>query len=251
MANINWDKGQLITLTEGDTARALNLNESQLYGLFFYNSAGADADTVVDVVWSNRQPPKPVTVPGTTQGQGLASILFVSGGDTTAVSAAVTQGNPGAEVTAFICSVKMPIDGGGLNNRSLPSDGQPQRFEQFTRFYSVPESHWYDVRIQSDINQFIVVQFTEARALVLVVNRLVDPSVDVQAVGQAVNMFTIQTSTTQSIDADMQGNGRQVVWINADSVQNSQNATIAYQSLSRTVAPQPRKEAVHRATTGV
>ena len=232
MTDINWNYGQIITLREGDTARAENLNDTQLYGLFFYNSASADADTMVDVVWSNSHRPKVVTVPGTTQRQGLASVLFVYGGDTTTIAAAVTQGNPGAEVTAFIGSVKMPINGGGLDNRKLPADGQPQNFDKFTRYWTVPESHWYDVRIQSDVNQFVVTQFAGAKALVLVVNRLVDPSADVQGVGQAVDMFTIQTSTTQSIDADLQGNGKQTVWINADSVQNSQSATIALQSLS-------------------
>jgi hypothetical protein len=231
MANINWDNGQVITLTEGDTARAEGLNDDQLYGLFFYNSAQNDADTVVEVTWSNSKPPKAVTVPGTTQGQGLASVLFVYGGDTTTVSAAVTQGNRGAQVQAFIGSVKMPL-GGGMDNKQLPANGQPQSFRQFTRYYTVPESHWYDVRVESDVNQFIVVQFTESKALVLVVNRLVDPSPDVQAVGQAVNLFTIQTSSTQSIDADLQGNGRQTVWINADSVQNSQSASITLQSLT-------------------
>jgi hypothetical protein len=236
MADINWNRGQIISLRQSDTARAENLNDTQLYGLFFYNSALADADTKVDVVWSNSHRPKSVTVPGTTQRQGLASVLFVYGGDTTRISAAVTQGNPGAEVTAFIGSVKMPIDGGGLDNRRLPANGQPQNFEKFTRYYTVPESHWYDVRVQSDVNQFIVTQFAEAKALVLVVNRLVDPSPDVQGVGQAVDMFTIQTSTTQSIDADLQGNGRQAVWINADSVQNSRSATIALQSLAARAA---------------
>ena len=232
VGSINWNNGQLITLREGDTARAVELNSTQLYGLFFYNSALNDADTVVSVTWSNSRPPERVTVPGTTQRQGLASVLFVYGGDTTTVSAAVTQGNPGAEVSAFIGSVKMPTNGGGLDNRQLPANGQPQNFNKFTRYYTVPESHWYDVRIQSDVNQFIVTQFSEAKALVMVVNRLVDPSPDVRGVGQAVDRFTIQTSTTQSIDADMQGDGKQKVWINADSVQNSQNATITLQSLT-------------------
>lgn len=232
MTNINWDNGQIITLGEGDTARAQQLNDSQLYGLFFYNAALNDADTEVDVTWSNSQRPKTVTVPGTTQKQGLASVLFVYGGDTTTVSAAVKQGNPGAQVQAFIGSVKMPVNGGGMDNRELPANGQPQNFNQFTRYYCVPQSHWYDVRLESDVNQFIVVQFAEAKALVMVVNRLVDPGPEVQGVGQAATMFTIQTSTTQYLDGDMQGNGRQTVWINADSVQNSQNASITLQSLA-------------------
>lgn len=228
---IDWDNGQLITLGEGSTATAEHLNSSQLYGLFFYNSAGNQADTTVTVTWSNSHAPARVTVPGTTGRQGLASVLFVYGGDTTTVSAAVTQANPGANVQAFIGSVKMPM-GPGIDNRPLPDNGQPQPFQKFTRYYTVAASHWYDLTLQSDINQFIVVRFLEAKAHVIVVNKMVDPSVNVQAVGKAEKMYTIESTSEQHMQADFQGNGTQTVWINADSVQNSQNATITLQSLS-------------------
>ena len=35
----------------------------------------------------------------------------------------------------------------------------------------------------------------------------------------------------QTLDWNLQGNGQQWVWINADSIQNSQSATITVQSL--------------------
>ncbi|MGH7486708.1 MAG: hypothetical protein ACREMY_14075, partial [bacterium] len=77
-AAINWNQGQLITLGQGDTASCVGgLNKGQLYSLSFYNSAGNDASTTVQVVWSNSQPPVPVSVPGTTGNQGLAALCFV------------------------------------------------------------------------------------------------------------------------------------------------------------------------------
>jgi hypothetical protein len=138
MSSTNWNNGQLITLSPGDTATCQQLNASQLYGLIFYNSAGNDAGANLSVVWSQSQPPATVHVPGTTGNQGLASVLFVNGSDTTTVSAAMLQNQPGAQVQTYIASVKMPTDTSGINNQSLPADGQPHSFNKFTRYYTVP-----------------------------------------------------------------------------------------------------------------
>jgi hypothetical protein len=233
MSEINWNDGRLINMVPGDTATADgSLNARQLYGLFFYNSAGNDASADVTVVWSNSQPPVTVTVPGTTANQGLASVLFVSGNDTNTVSAALLQGQPGVQIQAFICSVKMPVNTDGINNLSLPADGKMHSFTKFTRYYTVAASHWYAARLQSNINQFIAVQFAEQAAKVYVVNQTSDPTLHVQGVGQAATQFAIQTSTTQSISWNLQGDGTQLVWMNADSVQNSGTAAISLQSLA-------------------
>ena len=233
MSSINWNKGQLITLKEGDTATCNGgLNTGQLYCLFFYNAAGNDASTTLSVVWSNSQAPVMVTVPGTTQNQGLAALCFVNGDQTNTVSAAIIQGNQGANIQAFIGSVKMPLDTSGINNIPLNLDGQTHSFEKFTRYYSVPASHWYSETIQSNINQFTSVQFTEQRAQVIIVNKLVDPNNVIKYAGNAQDYVTIAYSDTQSKTESFQGNGQQIVWINADSVQNSQAATISVQSLS-------------------
>jgi hypothetical protein len=233
MSAINWNDGRLITLAQGDTATAQGaLNPGQLYALFFYNAAGNDADTTVTVVWSNSQPPVQVTVPGTTGNQGLAALCFVDGNQTSTVSAAVTNGQPGANVQAFIGSVKMPTNTQGISNQQLPLDGQPHAFTKFTRYFAVPASHWYSGQITSNINQFISVQFQEHTAQVIVVNKLVDPGNVIAFAGDSQTLVTVSTSTTQSFSWLFQGNGRQIVWINADSVQNSQAATLSVQSLS-------------------
>ncbi len=233
MASINWDGGQLLTMSPGDTATCQKLNANQLYALMFYNSAGNDAGAQVSVVWSNSQPPATVQVPGTTANQGLASILFVDGSDTTTVSAAMLQNQPGAQIQTYIASVKMPVDTSGINNQQLPSDGQVHGFQKFTRYYSVPASHWYQAQINSNINQFMAIQFTESQAVVNVVNSTVDPAPLVQAVGRATSQYTINKTQFQTLSWPLQGNGLQVVFVNSDSVQNSQSASISLQSLSQ------------------
>lgn len=232
MAKINWINGNLIELKQGDTATcAGNLNNGQLYCLFFYNAAGNDTPTPVHIVGTQGQAPAIVNVPGTTQNQGLAALCFVDGSETNTISASVLNGTPGAKIQAFIGSVKMPLDTQGINNRQIPMNGQVQSFDKFTRYYGVPESHWYSGRIQSNINQFISVQFAERKATVYVVNKLVNPSYNIAYYGHAQDLVNIQESKTQYIDFSMQGDGQQFVWINADSVQNSDSASIVLQSL--------------------
>lgn len=233
MASINWNDGQLVTLGQGDTASCIGgLNNGQLYCLFFYNAAGNDANTTVSVVWSNSQPPLMLTVPGTTGNQGLAALCFVDGNQTNTVSAAVTQGNTGAKVQAFICSVKLPMNSPGITNKSLPIDGQLHSFDKFTRYYTVLESHWYSGQIQSDINQFICVEFHEHSATVYIVNKMSDPGNTIVYAGDSATLVDIQVSTTQTIPFSTQGNGGQIVFMNADSAQNSGDASISLQSLS-------------------
>jgi hypothetical protein len=233
MASINWNGGQVVTLKQGDTATCVgSLNAGQLYALFFYNSAQNDADAPVTVVWSNSQPPVTVMVPGTTGNQGLAALCFVSGDDTNTVSASVGVAGSGVQVTAFIGSVKMPTNTGGINNTSLPLDGQFHPFTSFTRYYAVPASHWYSGTLQSNINQFISVQFMESSAVVNIVNKLVDPSNVISFAGNCKSQVTINAVANQTYGWSLQGNGSQIVWINADSCQNSQTAQIAIQSLS-------------------
>jgi hypothetical protein len=233
MTAFDWSGGQLLTLAQGDTAQCQGgLNQQQLYGLFFYNTAQNDTGADLSVVWSQSQPPVQVHVPGTTGNQGLASVVFLSGNDTNTVSVAMVQNQPGAKVQAFIGSVKMPTNTAGINNQALPADGQLHAFTAFTRYYAVPASHWYNAQIQSDINQFISVQFSEQRAVVNIVNSLVDPGSTIQGIASAKGMYTTNTSAYQTTSFALQGNGQQMVWINADSVQNSKSARISLQSLS-------------------
>lgn len=252
MSSINWNQGQLITMGQGDTATCTGgLNKGQLYGLFFYNYAGNDASTNVTITGSNSLPPVNVTVPGTTANQGLAAICFVSGDETATIAASILNGQPGASVQAFIGSVKMPTDTSGINNQSLPLDGQPHQFTKFTRYYAVPASHWYSGQLTSNINSFLSVQFIENAANVISVNTGPNGISNVLAYygTQAASKVSITTSAYQSTSWNLFGNGQQIVWINADSVQNSQSATISVQSLQGLFAASKRDDV--RSTAGV
>ena len=233
MSAVAWNDGRLINLKGGDTATcAGGLNPGQLYSLFFYNSAGNDADAVVNVVWSNSQPPVPVVVPGTTGNQGLSALCFVSGDDTNTVSASLSSSASGVQVQAFIGSVKMPTNTAGIQNKQMPLDGQAHQFDKFTRYYAVLASHWYQAYLRSNINQFISVQFKENSAVVNIVNQVSEPGNVVKYAGNTKDLVKINSVTTQTLPWTLQGNGRQIVWINADSCQNAQTAEISMQSLS-------------------
>jgi len=233
MSSINWNQGQLISLKPGDNATcAGNLNQGQMYGLFFYNDANNDTNANVTIAGNGVNPPVTFTVPGTTGDQGLAAICFVSGDDTSSISATLLDGQPGASVKAFIGSVKMPVDTTGINNQSLPLDGQPHAFNRFTRYYTVPESHWYTAQVYSTLDTFLAVQFTEDTATVICVN--VGPhgvANVIQYYGSAKDKVDLKTTTLKSTSWNLYGDGTQYVWINADSVQDSKDASISVQSL--------------------
>jgi hypothetical protein len=237
-AAIGWNGGQRITLNTGDTATCTALQQGQLYAIFFYNSAGNDTDTVVNVVWSNSQPPFPVTVPGTTGDQGLASLFLVSGSDTQTVAVSIPATSANAGIDCWLGSVGMPTDTSELINGPLPANGQAQPFNKYMRYYTVPPSSWQQVTINSAINQFISVQFQEAFATVNIVNPSTHPDKNIFSVGSVTKgssgSYIVQTptGTPQSLSYDIQGDGTQYVWMNADSLQDSASASITLQSLA-------------------
>ncbi|MHC6225514.1 hypothetical protein ACYU03_12195 [Pseudomonas sp. X10] len=235
-AQINWNGGQRITLKSGDTATCTTLRPGQLYGVFIYNSAQNDNNAIVNVVWSNSQPPCQITVPGTTADAGLASLGFVSGTDTQTVSLSVPPNSGIAQIEAWLGSVSMPTNTAGLNNQPLQANGEQVPFNKYTRYYSVPPSKWMSLTIVSTINQFISCQFRQDKAVVFVVNETSNGllSGQVTAMGPTASeqgVVTISTSQIQSISENLQGDGSQWVWMDADSQQNSQTASIALQSL--------------------
>lgn len=233
---INWNGGQRISLRAGDVARCTTLRPGQLYGIFIYNSAQNDNNAQVNVVWSNSQPPVPITVPGTTANAGLASMGFVSGTDTQTISISLPQNSGIAQVEAWLGSVSMPTNTSGLSNRTLPADGEPYPFNKYSRYFTVPPSKWMQLTITSVINQFISCQFRQATATVFVVNETSNGLLPGQVTSMgptasASGAVNISSSQIQSIEESLQGDGTQWVWMDADSQQDSQTATISLQSL--------------------
>ncbi len=234
---INWDGGQRIFVDIGQTATCGTLT-NQLYSIFLYNENGADKDITINVTGSNQTAPIRITVPGTTSGEGLASIVLVDGSQTNTISVNVDTTSP-AGVDAWIGSLSMPTNTSGLNNKELPANGQPQSFNKYSRYYAVPASHWYNLTLQSGINQYFSVQFTQGLVTVFCVN----PTISSTTSSPYVHFFTGYDKTTnykyvpaeatspQTIQYSLQGDGLQTVWMNADSSQDTNAATIALASL--------------------
>lgn len=233
---INWNGGQRITLRAGDTATCTTLNPGQLYAIFMYNSTQNDTNGTVNIVWSNSSPPVKATIPGTTANAGLASLAFVSGTDTQTVSVSLPTNAGIAQIDLWLGSVSMPIDTSGLTNEPLPIDGNQHDFNKYTRYYAVPPSSWQQLTIVSAITQFLSVQFTSSKAIVYVVNETSSGLLagQVQSMGptaSAAGTVTTSAVTIQSVQGYLQGNGGQFVWMNADSEQDSLNATISLQAM--------------------
>jgi hypothetical protein len=69
-----------------------------------------------------------------------------------------------------------------------------------------------------------------------IVNKVTEPDNVIKYAGNAKMNVTVNAVPNPTYGWSLQGNGRQIVWINADSVQNSQSAKIAVQSLSSSYA---------------
>jgi hypothetical protein len=232
----NWDNGQVSTLQQGQTLTCTTLAAGQLYGIFLYNNQGHDQDAAVNVVTSSSTQPVKVIVPGTTSNSGLASIVLVSGSDTSTVALSITASSAAPSVQTWMGSVAMPLNTTGLSNIKMPINGQKQPFSKYDRYFVVPPSSWHALTISSSITQFISVQFLESTATVYICNPGPNATAAVTPIGPSVaGKYTTVLAgggQAQTISTNIFGNGTQWVWMNADSPQDSSSATIALQSLS-------------------
>lgn len=240
-SNANWNDGRLVTLTPSpgnNSFRCENIQNGAT-GLFLYNSAGNDHDIVVNVFTSNMQAPKNIVVPGTTGNQGLATIVAINGATTNTVTLSMNPSAPSnTQVQAFLGSVAFPMGGGGISNTQLPENGQVMKFSKFSRFYDVPASTWYSLTIQSNVTQFMCAQFGPGGNAMAIycVNPGPNPAANVVQSDDtnpvAVRLIVPASGQPQKIVSNLFGNGQQMVWINADSVQDSASASIALMKLS-------------------
>jgi len=235
---INWDGGQRITIKGGDTASCGTLTTGQLYCVFFYNSNNTDISATVQVLTDNSQQPVAVSVPGTTSGQGLASLVLLKGSESRQVSVSLSSDQNQAQVDTWIGSVSMPTNTQDIKNDELPLDGKPHQFNQAFRYYAVPPSTWCQLQIVAQKTQFISVQFLSQQTTIYICNPTPNPTVNITPIGSVTENkdYTVVTpkpgTPQQLITKSIIGNGTQWVWMNADSKQNSEKATISLQSLN-------------------
>ncbi|MFW2543895.1 hypothetical protein ACN2XU_14735 [Primorskyibacter sp. 2E107] len=227
----------MITIKGGTSARCAALTKGELYVALLYNTSPHAQSVDVTVVWSNDVPPGRVTLQSTTNDQGPAGMIFVSGEDTEFLTLSIGVGST-ATVEALMVSVSMPANTNGITAETLPADGQFHSFPKFTRYCAVPPEGWSALTVQNLSTQFISVQMRREAAVVRVNRSGPTPLYDGQLskfgkTAKSKNVVQLETSGQSTFTDDrVKGNGTRWVWISADSTQNSSDAKIALQSLS-------------------
>lgn len=233
---IHWDDGRPIQISSGTTATCSTLKQGQLYGLFLYNTSKADHDVTATIVWSNAAPPESLLIPGTRTGQGPASMVFVSGRDTSTVSVSISGSD--SRIECYIASVSMPLNGAGLQSKPLRPTGLRKALLRGDRYYAVLEKIWYRVSIGNLYTQAQVVQFSQHNATVYVVNPVEDPDLNILAVGTVAegtdySIVKPKSGTQpQHIQEQRRGHHERLVWVNASSQDSAQYTWIELQALS-------------------
>ena len=240
MAN-NWDDGQLTTLSGTTTLTCGTLADGEIYGIFLYNTSTTSVPATVQVNWSNAEPTVPIDVQATSSGEGIASLGLISGNDTSQISLSLSSDtSPDAQITCWLGSISMPTDTNGLTVATLPDNGKAQHFTPYYKYTATLPSDWQQITIESQTTQFISAQFTQTYATVNVVNPTSnwpqEQSQFIVPIGTtAPSNYTVNAASgtqPQTLTYQTQGDGSTVAFMNADSPQDSADASITLQSLS-------------------
>ncbi|MDP5212585.1 hypothetical protein ORJ66_05970 [Pseudoalteromonas tunicata] len=233
---INWDDGRLIQLEEGQTAICTSLVYGQMYCLVVYNVSQHDRNIELKATWSNQQSPATLIVPGTTANEGNASLILVSGNDTSTISIAITQGN-GGKLECWLVSTSMPTNLQGLNSKELAADGANYQMPKELIYHSVMNSGWYQLTVINKQTQSVVIQMSQQQLIIFVVNPITQPNINLLALGtvqegkQYLLQMPISGEQPQRTNALIQGKGEQLIWFGTSSQQDLENTIISLQSL--------------------
>lgn len=240
MATQNWNGGNRLTVSKGNPLQCLNSIVNPINVAFFYNTTQAAQDVPIDLTGSNQFYTQ-LKVPQTTGNAGSAALLTFSGpgslapnvGGSTSLTATLDPGaGGGAQAEGWLGSQAMPTNTSGLNNQNLPANGESYPFNKYSRFYFVPSAQRYILNVSSGINAFYFAVFNSSGQVSVYVLNAPDPSytpIVQQFPGDtyATTNTVVQASTASSISIPLFGANQQWVVMNADSVNDSTNASIS------------------------
>lgn len=239
MSTQNWNGGNRLTVSQGNALQAVNAIVNPINVAFLYNSTQAAQDVPVDFT-GNNQYFQQVVVPQTTGNSGSAALLTFSGANNGGSSSLTATMDPsagsGAQAECWLGSQSMPINTSGLNNTELLPDGKNNSFNKYSRYYFVPSAQRYILNVSSGINAFYFAVFNSSgQVFIYVLNA---PDSDYTPIVQQFPGDTyasanthIQVLTKSSVSIPLFGNNQQWVVMNADSVNDSVNASISLTSL--------------------
>ncbi|GAA4892934.1 hypothetical protein GCM10023333_27740 [Ferrimonas pelagia] len=233
---IGWDDGRLLELNYGQTATCTSLKQGQLYAVIIYNASASDHDIPISLVWSNSQLPENMTIPGTKNAQGPASVVLVSGNDTATVSISISTAS-NATVQMWILSVSMPsTPRQNLDYRQV-KEGVELPLLKAKNYFAVAKSNWHQVTIENKYNQAFILQIQNHQAIIYIINPTKNPQVNVIPVGTVKEGKHYQIKRPNKLEQPQrlqilyQGNGSQVIWTSLSSEQNSKHTKLILQAL--------------------
>ncbi|WP_330959519.1 hypothetical protein [Photobacterium sp. 53610] len=233
---INWDDGRLIYLQESQTATCSSLLKNHIYCVVVYNASENDNDIELTVTWSNQYQPEIFTIPGTTERQGNASLIIVSGDDTSTLSISLSQGN-GEPLECWLVSTEMPKNLTQLSKTELPADGKMYPLPKRKIYNAQTSQNWYQLTLENVQTQSVIAQIQQQKIVLYIVNPVEHPNVNILALGtvKSGDQYVIQMPPSdeqpQRLETFVQGDGEQLVWLGVSSQQDLENAKISLQTL--------------------
>ena len=239
----NWNDGGCVILTPNPGSNSYSCADLKgcVTALVMYNVSNADHDISVVIGTNCPTPPQTVTVPGTTGGQGLATIVVINGAVISAVTLSMNASQNGdSKIKAFLASLALPQS--GITNTQLPADGRQNPFPQFTRFFYYLACAWYGLILKNTATQFLCAQFGPDPADMTLY--CVNPGPDARLEKYIVQLDAANPGPVRFVTPSPSGskqillqdipcqNGKQLVWVNVDSASDSQNALISFMRTS-------------------
>jgi hypothetical protein len=243
MATQNWNGGNRLTVSKGNSLQCVNSIVNPINVAFFYNSTQAAQAVPIDIAGSGSFFTQ-LSVPATTGNAGSATLLAFSGpgsagpgGGSASITATIDpSAGTAASSEGWLGSQAMPTNTSGLNNQNLQASGEPYAFNKYSRYYFVPSAQRYILSVQSGINAFYFAVFNSSGQVAIYV--LNAPDANYKPIVQqfpgdsyALTNTTVQAITASSIQIPLYGMNQQWVVMNADSVNDSTNATITLTQL--------------------
>ncbi|ALQ10015.1 hypothetical protein D172_018175 (plasmid) [Pseudoalteromonas sp. Bsw20308] len=235
----SWSIGERVELCEGQTITCTSLFPKRIYCVLIYNMSKNDRNVFLDVNWSNQQAPKKMTIPGSENKQGDASLILVSGNDTSTISLSITSGN-GGQIECFLLSTAIESPSPNLPIRHIVTGGKRYIVEKYQHYLGLINRGWYHLTLENKISQSVVLQIQHHQVIIYILNPTQTPLFNITSVGSITKNkdYLIQRADfegqPQRIEVLIQGNEETIMWVGASSKQALNNTTLALQALSIT-----------------
>jgi hypothetical protein len=235
----SWSIGERIELREGQTITCTSLFPKRIYCVLIYNTSKNDRNVFLDINWSNQQAPKKMTIPGSENKQGDASIILVSGNDTSTISLSITTGN-GGKIECQLVSTAIHKPSLTLPIRRIIANGKKYIIEKYQHYIGRINRGWYHLTLENRISQSVILQIQHHQIIIYILNPTQAALFNITSVGSITKNkdYLIQRSDfegqPQRIEVLIQGNEETIIWVGASSKQALNNTTLALQALSIT-----------------